>query len=338
MKKIKNQCLIGLIILIGVSVIDCDNGNTPLHIHTYSTTWTSNAALHWKECTGAGCDAKTGTANHAPVNGVCTTCGYDNTPVNMEMVTIPAGTFTKGTVSGGYDDERPVRQVTLSAFKMGKYEVTQEQYQEVMGINPSYFYSNPAAGEVQRKRPVEYVTWFDAIEFCNKLSTKEGLTPVYTITGRTPATGYPITSATVTTNWSNNGYRLPTEAQWEYACRAGSTTDWYFGNTVAELINYAWYNVNANSMTHQVGKKTANAWGLYDMHGNVWEWCWDWYGSSYYGESGNTNNPMGPSSGTYRVDRGGGWVASAEGTRSAYRGYGTPGDGFNLIGFRVVRP
>jgi len=316
----------------------CTTCGYDTHIHTFSTTWSSDVTQHWKECTDAGCDVKTGTANHAPSNSICTTCGYDNTPIEMEMVQIPAGTFTMGTVSGGNDDERPVRQVTLSAFKMGKYEVTQEQYQEVMGENPSSFGSNPAAGELQGKRPVENVTWFDAIEFCNKLSVKEGLTPVYTITGRNPSTGYPITDATVSANWSNNGYRLPTEAQWEYACRAGSTTDWTFGNDQNQLINYAWYGANSNYMTHQVGKKTANAWGLYDMHGNVYEWCWDWFGSSYYGESGNTNNPMGPASGPDRVRRGGSWFNSAGYTRSAYRFI------FNIVfrnselGFRVVRP
>ena len=259
----------------------------------------------------------------------------------MQMVSIPAGTFQMGSVSGGYDDELPVRQVTLSAFKMGKYQVTQEQYREVMGVNPSYFgyfSSSPAAGEVQGKRPVETVTWFDAIEFCNKLSVKEGLTPVYTITVRISTAGS-ITSATVTANWENNGYRLPTEAQWEYACRAtGTTTDWTFGNDQNQLTNYAWYDANANSMTHQVGKKTENAWGLHDMHGNVGEWCWDWYNSSYYGENDNTNNPMGPVAGSYRVLRGGDWICSAELTRSASRHFYSPDVRFNSFGFRVVRP
>ena len=316
-------------------VVRPDDGN--IHTHTYSTTWSSNATQHWRECAFAGCDAKTGTANHSPANGICSTCGYgSNIPIVMEMVSIPAGTFKMGPeYSGG-----PTMSVTLSAFKMGKYEVTQEQYQEVMGTNPSYFSSNPAAGETQSKRPVEYVTWYDAIEFCNKQSVKEGLTPVYTITGRTPATGYPITGATVTANWRNNGYRLPTEAQWEYACRAGSTTDWYFGNTEANLKNYAWYSENASYMTHQVGKKTANAWGLYDMHGNVWEWCWDWYSWLYYEESGYVqSNPIGPTYGDYRVSRGGDWNYWAEYTRSAYRSYySNPYARDSNVGFRVVLP
>jgi len=274
-----------------------------------------------------GCDDGDGNGNNGTGNG-------NSGPVFMEMVSIPAGTFTMGTVSGGHNDERPVRQVTLSAFKMGKYEVTQEQYQEVMGTNPSRFKSNPAAGETQSKRPVENTTWYDAIEFCNKLSIKEGLTPVYTITGRTPATGYPITSATVTATWENNGYRLPTEAQWEYACRAGTTTDWYFGDTESELVNYAWYDENSNDMTHQVGKKTANASGLYDMHGNVYEWCWDWYGDY---PASNQTDPTGPASDYVRVLRGGGWLFSAEDTRSAYRNINDPNSEVDSYGFRVVR-
>jgi len=177
-------------------------------------------------------------------------------------------------INGGMFSMR--RQVTLSAFWMGKYQVTQEQYLAVMNVNPSYF-TTAITGENASKLPVERVSWFDAVEFCNKLSQLEGLTSVYTITGRTPATGYSITAATVTANWSANGYRLPTEAEWEYACRAGSTTDWHFGNTESNLVNYAWYSANSGSRTHQVGLKLPNAFRLYDMHGNVDEWCWDWY-------------------------------------------------------------
>jgi len=265
----------------------------------------------------------------AMIGFVFTACGGNdgntgNIPGYIEMVQIPAGTLTWTSTT-----------MTLSAFKMGKYEVTQEQYLEVMGVNPSYFSSAFAAGEIQSKRPVEQVTWFDAVEFCNKLSTKEGLTPVYTITGRTPATGYPITAATVTATWTNNGYRLPTEAQWEYACRAsGTTTDWTFGNDQNQLINYAWYYANSNDKTHQVGKKSANAWGLHDMHGNAWEWCWDWYGIL---PTSNQTDYKGAGSGTDRVLRGGSWYSSEEGTRSASRFYYYPGYWLNYFGFRVVR-
>jgi len=259
----------------------------------------------------------------------------------VEMVQIPEGTLTWGNAV-----------ITLTAFKMGKYEVTQELYQEVMRINPSYFNGGPtgsndiyqrepAEGEIQGRRPVEMVTWFDAIEFCNKLSEMESLTPVYTITGRIPATGYPITAATVEATWTNTGYRLPTEAQWEYACRAGSTADYGMGAsntqiTEANLVNYAWYSANANSMTHESGKKTANAFGLYDMHGNVFEWCWDWYETL---PSTNETDYKGAVTGYLRVLRGGCWYGTATDTRSANRLYSNfPDYSYYNIGFRLIRP
>jgi len=263
----------------------------------------------------------------------------------IELIRISAGTYTRGSSNSVDWNASPPHQVTLtSGFYMGKYEITQEQYQEVMGNNPSYFNGGsseegylprePAAGEVQGKRPVEGVTWFDAVEFCNKLSEIEGLTPVYTITGRTPSTGYPITSATVTANWNANGYRLPTEAEWEYACRAGSTTAWHFGDDESQLVNYAWYSANSNYRTHEVGMKLPNAWGLYDMHGNVWEWCWDWYAS--YSSTAQTD-PRGPDGGTNRVSRSGYWFSSAEYSRSADRNYCNPDGGNSGFGFRVAR-
>jgi formylglycine-generating enzyme required for sulfatase activity len=217
---------------------------------------------------------------------------------------------------------------------MGKYQVTQEQYQTVMGTNPSNF-TAAVSGEsgTPGKLPMERVTWFDAIEFCNKLSVLEGLQEVYTISGRTPASGYPITNATVTADWSKNGYRLPTEAEWEYACRAGTTTAYNTGAAISD--NTGWYTANSGSKTHQVGLKPANTWGLYDMHGNVWEWCWDWYGSY---SSGAQTDPLGASSGSYRVARGGGWDSSAGDLRSANRLTDNPGNRLNDLGFRLVRP
>jgi formylglycine-generating enzyme required for sulfatase activity len=170
---------------------------------------------------------------------------------------------------------------------------------------------------VQEKRSVECVTWFDAVEFCNKLSGFEGLAPVYTITGRMPASGYPITNVAVTADFTKNGYHLPIEAQWEYACRAGTTTAWFHGDMEPGLENCAWYDANSGDKTHEVGKKTANAFGLYDMHGNVWEWCWDRYGE--YPTGTETDPTGGAVSGANRVGRGGSWHNSAEGMRSAFR-------------------
>jgi len=245
----------------------------------------------------------------------------------VEMVWIPAGTFTQGSPASemGHSSEETQRQVTISrGFYMGKYEVTQEQYQAVMGVNPSLF--------IGSNHPVEIVTWFDAVEFCNRLSVIEGLTPAYTITGRTPATGYPIYAATVTVNWNANGYRLPTEAEWEYACRAGTTTAY---NTGASITTSQANISNTLERTTVVGSYAPNAWGLYDMHGNVLEWCWDWYGTY---ASGAQTDPRGADSGAIRVLRGGSWDNSAWYSRSATRIHSPPINRNNRIGFRLVRP
>jgi formylglycine-generating enzyme required for sulfatase activity len=260
------------------------------------------------------------------------------------MAHIPAGTFQMG--QDGV--VTPVHSVTLTrGFYIGIYTVTQEQYQAVMGANPSWFHGGaglePAAGEVQARRPVETVSWYDAIVFCNRLSMQQGLTPVYGINGSTnPATwgNVPTNSSNatwnaVTANWNANGYRLPTESEWEYACRAGTTTAYYTGNTENSALQAAaWYNVNSNSRTREVGLKTPNAWGLYDMHGNVQEWCWDWWGS--YTADAKTD-PLGPTSGTSRVFRGGSWSATAEFLRSALRDGNTPSHRYVGGGFRLVR-
>ena len=240
---------------------------------------------------------------------------------SVALVSIPAGSFNNGTST-----------VTLSAFQMSKYDINQSKYLAVMGTNPSYFSGNSDAATC----PVEMVTWFDAVEFCNKLSTADGLAPVYSITGRTPASGYPITSATVSATWTNSGYRLPTEAQWEYAARAGTTTTYYWGNDSSDATvgQYAWYSTNAGK-THAVGQKLPNAWGLYDMAGNVWQWVWDW--SGIY-PSGAQTDPTGPSSGQYRVNRGGSWFNSSDFLGTAYRNFSYPYNQYYTVGFRVVAP
>ena len=258
----------------------------------------------------------------------------------LNMVFVPGGTFEMGknlgTATGA--DVTPLHMVTLSGFWMRKYEVTQLQWQTIMGVNPSSFINSPASGETQNRRPVERVTWYDALEFCNKLSANEGLEEVYTITGRTPASGYPITGATVTVDWSKNGYRLPTEAQWEYAAKGGdpAAAGWtgytYAGGDTP--ANVAWYSVGSNDRTHEVGKKTANKLGLFDMSGNVREWCWDWY-ASYSSEA--QINPTGASSGTYRVYRGGSWGVSAGWVRSAYRDSYFPFERDTDAGLRIAR-
>jgi len=226
--------------------------------------------------------------------------------VALDLVWIAPGTFTMGspaTEVGHNNNEGPQTQVTLTkGFWLGKYLVTQGQYQAVMGSNPSYF------SALGKDVPVEQVSWDDAMLFCQKLTAQERAA------GRLPD-GYAFT--------------LPAEAQWEYACRA-STTGPYAGN----LDAMAWYEVNSGHTTHPVGTKQPNAWGLYDMHGNVWEWCADWYVGSLPG--GSVTDPTGPASGSGRVVRGGGWGVGAAYCRSALRGSGMPGDrGFNF-GFRLA--
>jgi len=271
------------------------------------------------------------------------TGGGSSAAVGIEMVTIPAGTFMMGsptTEPNRYGDETQ-HSVTLTAFSMSKYQVTQEQYQAVTGNNPSNF-ETAVSGEsgTPGKLPVERVSWYDALVFCNKLSIIEGLNPAYSISGKTNPADWGAVPTTPNSTWNavtivagSTGYRLPTEAQWEYACRAGTTTAYNTGDTISD--NTGWYSSNSGSKTHEVGKKPANAWGLYDMHGNVWEWCWDWYGT--YPSTSQTD-PMGASSESLRVVRGGSWGKSAGYLRSALRDINYPSIGYNILGFRLVRP
>jgi formylglycine-generating enzyme required for sulfatase activity len=272
--------------------------------------------------------------------------------IQNNMVFIAAGNFTMGsptTEPNRSNDELP-HQVTLTkSFYTGKYQVTQEQYQAVMGSNPSSF-TTAVDGEsgTPGKLPVEMVSWYDALVFCNKLSMMEGLDPVYSISGSTAPDDWGAVPTSSDDTWNTvtmvpgaNGYRLPTEAEWEYACRAGTTTAWYTDNTEAgtpHLNTAAWYSNNAGSKTHQVGLKISNAWGLYDMHGNVCEWCWDRYGTY---ASGNQTDPLGEVPGTYyypyRMERGGDWHSNVQYLRSAYRGNFHPYSRLIYIGFRLVR-
>jgi formylglycine-generating enzyme required for sulfatase activity len=253
-------------------------------------------------------------------------------PLLVEMVEVEGGTFQMGSI-GGNADELPVHSVTLSPFNISKYEITQSQYMTVVGRNPSVHstYADSASC------PVEWVTWFEAVEFCNQVSERYGFEKVYTITNRNPATGYPITNATVIPNWENNGFRLPTEAEWEYSARAGATTNYYWGiasdNTT--IGRYAWFDNNSGNRTRPVGQKLPNAWGLYDMVGNVFEMCWDWYGN--YTNQVMTD-PYGSTTGVSRIIRGGCYAFPSSFLRLANRGsYGHDAIRGANTGFRVVR-
>ncbi|OGQ97496.1 MAG: hypothetical protein A2284_09205 [Deltaproteobacteria bacterium RIFOXYA12_FULL_61_11] len=231
------------------------------------------------------------------------------------MIRLEPGTFTMGSPSGeeGREDDETQHQVTLSrSFLLGKTEVTQEQWQAVMGWNPS------ASENCGADCPVERVSWTEAVEFCNKLSAKEGLRPCYTGSGNS-----------VSWDHSCTGYRLPTEAEWEYAVRDGSMSAHY-----GKLGAIAWYDQNSGSTTHVVGGKQANAWGLYDMLGNVWEWVWDWLGNY---PSSSVADPTGPISGSRRVVRGGSWDSYAGYCRAANRNYFDPVDQDRNLGFRLAR-
>ena len=251
----------------------------------------------------------------------------------MVLRLIPSGKFYMGTHDSDEfmrNNEHPQHRVSITKpMYIGIYQVTQAQFAELLEYNPS-------TSVIQDTNPVDSVTWFSAVEFCNKLSETEGLSPYYMIDNARRKTNKSIEYADISF-LGGNGFRLPSEAEWEYACRAGSITPWCFGDLVLEVGNYAWYYDNAQLETHPVGNKKPNAWGLYDMHGNIMEWCNDWYNDMYYQQDIPEEDPAGPDESISRVLRGGAWQFGAEATRSAYRNNANPDAISNIIGFRVVR-
>lgn len=223
--------------------------------------------------------------------------------IGDDFVLIPSGEFMMGAHdNSAFTNEQPVHRVQISRpFYLGKYPVTQALWQSVIGNNPSKFKGDPL-------RPVEQVSWNDTQEFIRKLNEQEG----------------------------GIKYRLPTEAEWEYACRAGSTTMYSFGDDPRHLGEYAWYTDDSEDKTHPVGQRKPNKWGLYDMHGNVYEWLQDWYSSEYYSQS-PPQDPQGPSSGATRALRGGAWRWAAKYCRSADRGRWHPYYRSDDLGFRLLR-
>jgi len=250
----------------------------------------------------------------------------------IEMVQISAGTFLMGSdlrpawvvlidysfspprVDTVYNYERPVHGVTVDAFKISKTEVTQEQFKSVAGYNPSRFWGF-------YNLPVENMSWQEAAVFCNKLSGITGLEPCYDL-------------ESWECDFSKEGFRLPTEAEWEYACRAGSDLEWIASPNSSGLWYTSWYITDSTFITHTVGSKEPNPAGLYDMTGNVWEWCNDFY--RIY-NCNSEINPTGPEFGFLRARRGGSWASSAIDCRPAARTSGHPKWGNSVTGFRIVR-
>jgi formylglycine-generating enzyme required for sulfatase activity len=227
----------------------------------------------------------------AYADGILTVAGQ-----RYELASIPPGTFQMGSDSAAaIPGEHPVHPVTISGFRMGRTEVTQGVWRAVMGSNPASFQNGD-------NYPVENISWEDCRSFITRLNQLVG----------------------------GNTFRLPSEAEWEYACRATTAGDRY-----GELNSVAWYEVNSGSSTHPVGQKQANAWGLYDMLGNVWEWCQDWYDEYYYAHSPGSD-PQGPVAGSRRVDRGGGWDNGAQYVRAAFRYSIGPAERYHALGFRLA--
>jgi formylglycine-generating enzyme required for sulfatase activity len=231
------------------------------------------------------------------------------------MLWIGGGTFRMGNAAGD-GDEQPLHTTHVSGFFIQKTEVTQLQFETVMGYNPS---SMPGPN-----LPIINVSWFEAVEYCNRLSLKEGLTPAYS-----------GSNDNIVCSFTANGYRLPTEAEWEYAARGGSLdmlTFVYAGGNTLDL--FGWYLGNSRQQLHEGAQKQANTLGLYDLSGNVWEWCWDWYGAYTPGEA---TDPKGASRGNNRVTRGGSWNSEAGQLRSTYRSYANPTSAYHDVGFRIIR-
>jgi len=241
----------------------------------------------------------------------------------FHMAELPGGTFWMGSADDDAmagKDEKPRHPVTLSPFRIACTTVTRGQWQSVM--------QDRALSETDAELPVTKVSWDEALRFCNAASQRQGYKPCYRLTGIGKWRGWRC-------DWSADGYRLPTEAEWEYACRAGTDTRWCFGDDPVDLADYAWFAENSEGHAHPVAQKEPNRWGLYDLHGNVWEWCWDRYGSYNPRPSANRRGPR--IGGPRRVLRGGSFGDAPVYLRSAFRGADVPLFRLVFIGFRCVR-
>ena len=244
------------------------------------------------------------------------------TKSGIEMVRLPGGWLEMGSDAGDEVDE-PAHRVYVSPFCIDRHEVTQADYERLMGENLSR--------RKHPQNPAEQVRWPKALQYCNERSRREGLRPAYDL-------------KTWACDFNADGYRLPTEAEWEYAARAGTATRFFFGDRPSMLARYAWCKENATRGPSPVATREPNPWGLYDVYGNVWEWCHDLYGEAYYRQSPE-RNPRGPAAGQTRVIRGGSWDSRPSHCRSAYRNHENPAytdvcfrsDTHGIVGFRCVR-
>ncbi|WP_321416497.1 SUMF1/EgtB/PvdO family nonheme iron enzyme [uncultured Methanomethylovorans sp.] len=284
----KSYVIVFIVVIAGIMIFGTLFGDKPLSPSTLSSSNVSKSTA-----TVDKTDAVTSMQGNLET--------YTNS-IGMEFVLIPAGEFMMGSTDG-YDNEKPVQKITIGqSYYLGKYEVTQEQWGEVMGDTPSYYKGDNC--------PMESVSWGDVQEFVKKLNAKEG----------------------------TGSYRLPSEAEWEYACRAGTTTRYSFGDSDSKLGDYAWYNDNSGDKTHPVGQKKPNPWGLYDMNGNVWELVQDNWHADHEGAPGN-GSAWEDGSSFSQVGRGGCWSNDARSCRSAVRSCFGPGSSvsFNYVGFRLLR-
>ena len=252
------------------------------------------------------------------------------------FVLIPAGSFTMGSPRNESErSNEEQHEVTITrSFYAQIHEVTQGEWETLMGNNPSYFSSSGNGVDCGSDCPVENVTWYESLAYANALSASEDLQECYVLSGCENSPGNDMECTDVSWNSDCLGYRLPTEAEWEYVARAGTTTAYYNGNDPDQLGDIAWYEDNSSSTTHPVAQLEANSWGFYDMIGNVWEWCWDGYEPNYSLLS--VTDPTGLNTSFYRVNRGGSWLIPASLARSASRQSIAPKTRYRGLGFRLV--
>ena len=315
----------------GATIFYSIDGSTPSILYNEPVNIAATATLKAKASKSGWTDSQITSATYT----------ISAPPPPVQMIYVPGGTFTMGRTTGsGFSHELPTHTVTLNSFYIGKFEVTQAEYSQNMQPGSSWT-SGYGLGD---NYPAYYVSWYAILKYCNLRSIAEGLNPCYTINGSTNPANW---GAVPTDNndawdaaicdWNANGYRLPTEAEWEYAARGATNNPDYLYSGSDDINAVAWYDGNNSTYgSKPVGTNSPNGIGTNDMSGNVYEWCWDWYSSSYYSNSPQ-NNPTGPASGSYRVRRGGCWYSGATLCRVALRFYYRPDYSYDVIGFRLCR-